>query len=183
MDLKTLRRMYANGGSLKQLKGTAMAMDDVQKLLPGTAVLTYPELAKFDTLDQLLGPLRQAVILYLIEETFGHFTCIFRRGNDVEVFDSYGIRPDDELKFISSHFRNISEQRAPHLSYLLYHCPYKIHFNDHKLQRRAASVATCGPHCIVRLAFKDMPCDSYAAMLQASGDPDAVVAEAVLGPH
>ena len=117
----------------------------------------------------------------MVKERYGHYTCVFRRGKTVEVFDSYGIKPDDEFEFIPEHFRKESGQDYAHLSWLLYNSPYSIHFNDHKLQRRAAGIATCGPHCIVRLAFKHLPCDKYASMLKSSGDPDAVVAQAVLG--
>lgn len=158
-----------------------MTMDALSQWLPGSFVLTYDELSKFKDLDELLGERKQAVILYLMKEHFGHFTCIFRRGRSIEVFDSYGVKPDDELDYIPNYFRRTSGQQVAHLSYLLYHSPYTIHFNDHKLQKRDPSVATCGPHCIVRLAYKHLSCDRYAAMLQASGDPDAVVAQAVLG--
>ena len=39
----------------KKLKGYAMSMEEVADRLPGTYVLTYEELANFDSLDELLG--------------------------------------------------------------------------------------------------------------------------------
>ena len=150
---------------------------DMQRWLPGTLVMVYSDLAQFKTMDDALGARKQMVFLYLTSKMYGHWVCVFRRGQTISVFDSLGYVPDDELSFIPAHFRRVSNQERPHLSYLLESSPYRIEYNNWALQKDSPRIATCGRHCIVRLAFKNMGADAYARMLLGSGNPDQFVVD------
>jgi len=154
-----------------------MSSEDMQRWLPGTPVLVYSDLAQYKTIDDALGARKQMVFLYLTSKMYGHWVCVFRRGKTVHVFDSLGYVPDDELSFIPEHFRRVSNQQRPHLSYLLDSSPYRIEYNEWALQKDSPKIATCGRHCIVRLAFKSLDCNAYARMLVASGNPDQLVVD------
>jgi len=156
-----------------------LSTEDMRAWLPTTRILTYPDFADFDSINDVLSPSGQCAFLYLTSQHYGHWCCLFQRKNVIEVFDSLGYVPDDELAFIPAHFRRRSDQQTPHLSVLLEKSGYIIHYNNHRLQRNSPKVATCGRHCIVRLAFKDKSADAYADMLKSSGNPDALVVAAV----
>ena len=59
-------------------------------VLGGSAnVLTYPELEEFEDIDDVLGLNRRCILLYLTDEYYGHFTCMWVRkhkGKDILCF-------------------------------------------------------------------------------------------------
>jgi hypothetical protein len=44
---------------------------------------------------------------------------------------------------------------------LLYQTPYKIEYNDNKLQKFCKNISTCGRHVINRVLNKDIPLKDY----------------------
>lgn len=140
-------------------------------------MLTYPQLTEYNTIDDALGKHGTLILLYETRNNFGHWVCLFKRDkNTIEFFDSYGLLPDDELKFIPDHFRMISEQVLPHLTSLLYHSGYKVIYNEHRLQRKLRDVSTCGRHVACRINFKNKTLEDYVKMIKSTGyDPDTFV--------
>lgn len=165
-------------GMDKSMSGT-----DMRTWLPGANLMTYKQLGdavkRGATLDDVLGPHGILVLLYLVGDSYGHWTIVFRRGRDVvECFDSYGYTPDDEFKFIPKGIRERTNQDYRHLTKLLYKSPYRIEYNEVPLQAETPGVATCGRHCIARYAFKDMSIAAYQKCFKPY-DMDAVVTVAV----
>lgn len=151
---------------------------DIEKYLDNkTNILTYPELKKFNSIDEILEPYDNCVILYLTKKDYGHWCCFYKTNGMIEFFDSYGIEPDMELKEIDKNFRNNNGQKIPYLTELLLKSKKQISFNNHKLQKMSSNIATCGRHCIVRICNKDIPIDEYAKILKLLGNPDKVVTE------
>ena len=158
-----------------------MSGEDIKRFLPHTRVLTYPEFATMNSIDEAFGPDGTCVFLYETSHGYGHWCALFKRPkNQVEVFDSYGYVPDDELKLIPKHFRKINNETRPHLAFLLQASPYQIHYNPYRLQSDARDVATCGRHCVARLWHRQLPIEDYAhrlAKLECKGiTPDEYVA-------
>ncbi len=143
------------------------ALSDVQMVdNSGANLYIYNELTKFNNLDDALGQNGAMIILYETKKNYGHWVCVFKRDiNIVEHFDSYGLMPDDELKFIPEYFKKQSKQDLPHLTRLLYNSGYNVEYNDHKLQSKMSDVKTCGRHVICRLKFRDIPIDTYINLL------------------
>jgi len=151
---------------------------DIEYCLDGkTNIIIYPNLEKFNSIDELLDPYDNCVILYMTKKNYGHWCCFYRVNGMIEFFDSYGIEPDMELKEINKNFRNKNGQKIPYLTELLLKSDKEISYNNYKLQKLSPSIATCGRHCVVRIANKDIPIDDYANILKSLGNPDEVVTE------
>lgn len=138
--------------------------DDMERILGhGTRFLTYPDLARAESIEELF---RKGffVLLYEHSRNVGHWCCVIRFPNRIEVFDSYGIKPDDELKFTPRHFREKNHMQFPHLTWLLYQSGVQIEYNHHKFQK--PDVATCGRHVVYRLLNRNMPLERYKYMLR-----------------
>lgn len=157
-----------NRKELDRLKTKALSNTEISSLLNGKVkVLTYPELAQYNDIDELLDPYGCAIILYMTRKNFGHWIALIKQGkNLIEHFDSYGIKPDNELKFIKSHMREELDEEYPHLTYLLYHSPYKLSFNQYKLQKTDKGISTCGRWSASRCLLKDLPLDEFVKLFK-----------------
>lgn len=121
-------------------------------------VLTYNEMENTaNTIDDLLYPYDKVIILYSTSESYGHWVCMFRVGNVIQFFDSYGYFPDDQRDFIPMEFFKKHYDKIPKLTRLLYESPYDKHYNEFRLQDK--NTHTCGRWCIVRLLLDDL--DEY----------------------
>ena len=161
---------------LDEYKKKPLSNKNILKLLDGkTKIVLYPQLKKYKTLDQLLYPYDSCVLLYMTKENFGHWCCVIKIDDKtVEFFDPYGTFPDDQLKMIPEYFRKVSGQNYPHLTWLLYHSPYKLTYNHHKFQKNGADVQTCGRHCATRILLKEMPLKQYIELFKGA-NPDDIV--------
>lgn len=162
---------------IKELMKKPLSGDDVMKIAGNKSkVLTYPQLSKYQTIDEVLGKDGTAIILYQTSNNYGHWVGLLKRGNRIEIFDPIGVKPDDELKFINKHYRKVSNQHHPHLSYLLYNSPYAIEYNHDKLQKDDKNVSTCGRHVGLRIRSKNIPLTKYVKSIKESGmDTDYLV--------
>lgn len=163
---------------LKELKKKSLSDSDIMNLLKGQSrIMSYPTLTEYDNLDDAMGKYGAIVLLYETKEHYGHWTAVFKLDdNTVEFFDSYAMRPDDELAFIPEHFRISNDELYPHLTYLLYSSGYDIEYNDYKLQSKKKDMNTCGRHVVTRLLFRWLDIDEYANMIkQFNMSPDNFV--------
>jgi len=163
---------------IKKLQNISLSNDDILKKLDGKVnIIDYSQLKYVHDIDEILYPYDACVILYLTRKNYGHWTCIFKRGNLIEHFDSYGLMPDAELDWkMDPYFRKKSNQDYPHLSCLLIDSKYDLSFNEHQFQKKLKDINTCGRHVIVRLWCRDMPLEDYKKMFDSfTLDPDSVV--------
>lgn len=116
-------------------------------------LVSYPQIKKFKTIDQLLGKYKKCVILYLSDANYGHWTCIYEHNNVIYFFDSYGNIPNDQLKWIPKGLNKSLEQDHKHLIKLLYDSGKKIEYNEHPLQKSGRGINTCGKWVIFRLKY------------------------------
>jgi hypothetical protein len=137
----------------------ALSDEDISKFISN--IVKYDELKEINA-SKLLANL-PVVILYETGPNFGHWTLLHRLDNgNVEFFDSYGFKPDDEFYVIEKKYQ------YPHylwkllvdISKLI--LPDRIHYNEYHLQNSSDSrVATCGRWVILRHALKDMDIDKF----------------------
>jgi hypothetical protein len=143
-------------------------------------IVPYPQLAQYNDIDDVLGVHGAAILLYETKQSYGHWVALFRvpdRQDTLEVFDSYGMDIDSELLLIPDHYREVSNQNRPHLSYLIQNSHYKnvIH-NNVRLQRFAKDQNTCGRWCGLRVALKDIPLQRFQQLfLHQRQTPDWLV--------
>lgn len=139
------------------------------------SIMTYPDIVDCDTIADLFKKARSDCILLLFEsrQNFGHWTSIIQHRNsrgDVcgyETFDSYGIFPDDELKFAPYMFRMMNSMMIPHLTCLLYNTPsnIKLEYNKVKLQKMEDDINTCGRWAGMRIRLRHIPLDDFNAII------------------
>jgi hypothetical protein len=136
-----------------------IASDDFARFLDDVSnnkILKYSELKNYNTMDELLPEKTDyKIILTESQINSGHWCCILKYGDTVEWFDSYGVRPDGELNFISAGMRKILGEDKHHLSRLIktIKSPTKFIYNKKKLQVLKDGVNTCGRWTILRLVL------------------------------
>ena len=84
---------------IKQVMRKPLSESDLRKILgEDTKILTYPQLAKYNTVEELLPkPYDFCIILLLETQISGHWTALIKNPSQVEFFDSYGNAPDADL--------------------------------------------------------------------------------------
>lgn len=127
-------------------------------------VISYPDIYKYQSLDQLMTPNNACIILYEWKNGYGHWVCIFRN-NDlvVQFFDPYSYIPDNEFQFIDTQFKNQHYPDTKYLSKLIYDSGYELDYNDHRLQnQKDHTISTCGLWIGVRLKYRGIPIDTFS---------------------
>lgn len=114
-------------------------------------IIVYSQLEQISDLLQLLPkPLSSCFILIRTSDNSGHWTCICRNYNNIYYFDSYGVKPDGELKNINNDERLILDESKPLLSILVRQLPKAIKFKYNNIQFQSYfkennyPVNTCG---------------------------------------
>jgi hypothetical protein len=139
---------------------TPLTDTDIRQWLPDCKILEYDWLENYESIDDLLPTERDyCFILYERENHVGHWICVMRNNKNIYHFDSFGLKPDANLNWISKDKRKELNCLTPYLSRLYTGIPrYKIHWNQTKYQRDDAN--TCGRWCILRiLYFLAQQCD------------------------
>ncbi len=151
-------------------------------------LVLYPDLIKYSSIDEVLGPNGMCVLLFEAKKNYGHWCCLWKLDeNTVSFFNSYGGFPDDSLKFIPEHFAEISNQNYPYLSILLDKSPYELTYNERQYQKKGKGINTCGRHCSVRLICRHMDDDQYNEFIKFftkrySINPDELVTLLTMNP-
>jgi hypothetical protein len=114
-------------------------------------ILQYPELVNYDDIQKLL-PNDFCILILLIEtsQNAGQWVCLIRKNNIITFFDSYGLKYDTELRFVSNSVRQQLHE-SPFLTGLLNHAKkqgFKIEYNKIQLQQFSSNVSTCGKFVI-----------------------------------
>lgn len=152
---------------LEYYENIALSDHDVLQLLNGKVhIELYPNIYKYNTLDELLGRYSACILLFEAKPKYGHWVLIFKLNKDeVEFFNPYGGYPDDSLMHIDTEFRKSSNQIFPKLSELLLDSPYELFSNEFEIQGRGKYIKTCGRHCVVRLINRNLDIYEYMDML------------------
>jgi|SRR5271154_2028970 len=152
---------------LKVYENIALSDREVLKLIDGKAnLILYPDLIEYDNIDEILEPYGACIILFEAKPKYGHWCCLFKQNEKLlEFFNPYGGYPDDSLEYIPMHFRLISNQYYPYLSFLMYYSPYELSYNEYKFQKHGKDIKTCGRHAAMRLVFRHLSLDDYKQLL------------------
>ena len=154
-------------GEMPESLQYALNDDDIHKMIPTLSIKTYQEILGARTLDDILDAKGRLILLYLTTDAHtGHWVALLKKHGVVEFCDSYGIRPDGEGKWLTPAKLKQLGQASKHLSALLNACPYKVVWNNTKLQSDKSTIATCGRHALTRLYFKHLPLAKYVKMLK-----------------
>lgn len=119
-----------------------------------------------DLEKQIQLPRRPFCLLYEMMPNTGHWCLVHDTVNTdgnpcIEMFDSYGIFPDNELNWVSPSFKIGSGQQHTHLLRLLINSERPIAYNDVCLQGKGTS--TCGRWCILRHNNRHMSNEQFCS--------------------
>jgi len=151
---------------------------DIQKMLQGTSLFKYPELANMGSIDDAFDEYGRCIMLYLTENAdTGHWVCMIKKGKTIEYFDPYGgYKPDGERKWLSKEKQEELGEDEPMLSRMLAAAGYKVISNPYHFQKEGGDINTCGRHCCCRLLLAHMSIHQYHKLIKTSGvDPDEFV--------
>lgn len=125
---------------------------DIDSIFTGSNhIIKYSSLINYNNIDDVFG--NNDFIILIIEEKLnsGHWTCLLRYDNTVEMFDSYGGTIDNELQYISHNQRSLLGESSHLLTKLLNQSYYDIVFPKYRFQKLQNGVNTCGRHVLCRL--------------------------------
>jgi hypothetical protein len=136
---------------ITKLINKALSDADLQRILGGDAkIIKYSELSHLNDLDELLPKDKDyCVVLYEERLDLGHWTALSKYDGVFEHFDPYGVKPDNQLKWLNKRQRELLNQATPYLSNLLNKEDYI--YNDIHYQDPDSFVNTCGSHVAHRL--------------------------------
>jgi len=135
----------------------SLSDSDLKTLIPGVNIVVYNDIAKYRTIDDVLQGKPTVILFEMNEQNRGHWCCLFKQGNTIYFFDSYGIFIEEQKKYMSKSFL----RRANYLSKLIKDSPYKVDINFNKYQKMDSSINTCGRHVAVRLNCMDLNDKQY----------------------
>ena len=147
----------------------SLSASQVLNLLDNKAnFVQYSDVHKIPTIEQLLGPYNKCVLLYQTSRNYGHYVAIWENNNTIFFSDSYGSKPDTQLKFIPHDMKQELNSNHNYLIRLMYNSGMKVQFNQYQLQSREPDVSTCGRWCVNRLRFPEISIDEYHNIFKQS---------------
>lgn len=138
-----------------------------------TKIIRYEELENITSIDEILDPYGCCVILYQLEEGYGHFCALLKHSyNKLEFFGSYGLKIDEQLKYSTYNLRKHNGVETPHLSHLIEQSNYSVISNTVKLQKFKKDINTCGRWVSLRIRFKDTPIKRFIELFTQNQNYD-----------
>ena len=155
-----------------------VSSDDLQRAVPGSVWLRYPDIKRFGNVDALLSSSAISVIfvLYLVDSSdSGHWTTLLRDTSGKICFcDPYGLCVDSELAFISAKKRRELDETAPLLLSLLVAGSQEEQweFNSFDLQSKNPKDQTCGRYAILRALRRDLDSNGFVQWMKEEAKKD-----------
>lgn len=149
--------------NIKWYEKYSLSNHDIFNILDGKFNLVlYPNLYKYRSIDEVLGPYGACVLLVEAKKGYGHWVCLWKLNNyTLSFFNSYGGYPDDALDSVSRQFAMMNHEDKPYLSHLMDISPYELTYNEYAYQQKGSDIRTCGRHVCVRLICRTMDDDYY----------------------
>jgi hypothetical protein len=121
-------------------------------------IIKYSQLANYHSLDELLPePFDYKIILLENDKNIGHWVCILRMGEVIELFNSYGIPIDTEFKYIPDWIERWLNQDTRYLTHLIKSSTgFDVISNKVQFQNKSPDIATCGRWVAVRIEMAKM---------------------------
>lgn len=115
-------------------------------------IIKYSELQQYKLITDLITEDKDWIIILTEDKpNSGHWCCLIRINKDkFEWFDSYGVKPDGELKYIPWNIRVKLGESKLHLTRLMRTIKNPI-YSIVKYQQLNDDIATCGRWIIARI--------------------------------
>jgi hypothetical protein len=142
---------------MEKILSTPLSNLDFESYLgiPQDDIISYSELKKFNTIDDLLPEDKSfKIILLEWDRNKGHFVGIMRDGDKYEYFNSLGYKYDKDLFFIDRMVRRMLGQDTAEITRLL--GGKTAQWNKTKLQSKNPKIQTCGRWVVFRINLMRM---------------------------
>lgn len=151
--------------------------DQMRMLNPDARLLLYDQIEDMNSIDQVFGGYQKVIVLYLLQSAHeGHWCCLFKRGQQLNYFDSYGKPVDAELKLLDPALREKLHEKHDRLKQLTWARPPV--YNEVCLQ--SPYTQTCGMFVTHRLHHSYLNSKDYVELFRRYNEPpDVVVAKYV----
>jgi len=167
--------------NIEEIKEYPLGDSDLKNILgQNIKIISYPDLANYNNIDDIFDNEGRCIILFLTENEYtGHWLCMHKDNEGIiHYFDPYGRGVDKDKNWLSRSKLQELHQDKPLLMNLLRGSGKKVYFNTYDFQLDKEGINTCGRHCAVRLLYKDLDLDDYRKMIQESNlSPDAFVSK------
>ena len=113
-------------------------------------IVEYCDLDKFSNMDDLLpNDTDYVIILIESQQNSGHWCAITKRDKVISMMDSYGVKLQDELNFVSRAMNRMLGNTKEELEKLIKSCAddVEVIYNKTPLQSQSQDVASCGRWC------------------------------------
>lgn len=166
---------------LEEVKNYSLSDADIEEVIPDdTVIFKYPELKNVKDINEIFDDHGRAIMLFLTNsDTSGHWTAFLKKGRTIEFFDPYGVKPDDQKKWLSKDKLEELGQEEDYLTRLLNKAKkdgYKIIYNKYPFQIDRGDINTCGRHILTRLMLKNLSLPNYKKLILSSKvSPDEFV--------
>ena len=78
---------------------------DIERYVGRGHIIKYSDLSNFDNIDDVFNGNSFVIVLIESKPFCGHWCCMLRYDNTIEIYDSYGGSIDNELKYISKQMK------------------------------------------------------------------------------
>jgi hypothetical protein len=137
---------------------TSLTDGDIKKYFPDIQTLKYSDLKNYSNIDELLPNDRDfKIILIEQDNNLGHWVCVMKYGDTIEYFNPYGLRVDNDKKWVGRVKNVMLGQSQDVLSEMMEASPYKCIYSKKRFQKLKADINTCGRWVILRIiCMKDL---------------------------
>ena len=157
---------------LKSIVADPLDDREIRHYLPNAKIMTYKELSKYNgDISKLLPNNKDyAILLYEASPMNGHWVAVLRNGDKIEHSDSYGVKPDTELKWIDCGMRQMVGSEVPLLTNMYDKWIQQggnVVYNPVAYQQQGSKINTCGRHAINRVitGMKGYDLENYKKMM------------------
>jgi hypothetical protein len=140
-----------NSNNPNSLSYMVSSVDLKRKIKHKFKLIQYDQLYLIKSIFELLPrPNTLCIILLNVKQNSGHWTLIFRTKTNLIIYiDSYGKKPDGELKYIQN--KKFLHENKPYLTFLLnkaHNQGYNLIYNRCTFQKYNNNINTCGKYIV-----------------------------------
>lgn len=149
---------------LEDLKEHSLSNKELERMIPETNIVIYPELENIFHIDEILDDNGNAILLYINQDNAGHWVSLLKKGNEIEVYDPYAYNPLDWGKKLNLNGEKIKYNGDLLLSKIK-GSGYKIKLNKKRAQRVEENNNSCGRHAYMRVILGNLTNEEYNKLM------------------
>ena len=139
---------------MNKVKSYSLSDSDIRDILGDISIITYPELAQMESIDECFDSKGRCILLFLTSSpTSGHWCCMLNKKDKIVFFDPYGDAPEKQKEGANPALLEQMDQRQPHLTDLMRASGRPVYYNTYDYQKEGYDVNTCGRWCVARCLY------------------------------